>query len=674
MTITAPVIRSFRATLSKKDCIDFGLALDNISHMKKSGLSFEKLYRICWNAVLSNQSREIYDILLKKIECCCNMYTENSEFGSILDNWESFVKILNVFSDVSSYLHKNYIEKQHLEDIKTVGNERFGYYVILPKLNGLLHEFDKLVADFMTSGHSKEVLIKIYKMMTIATVEKTIVFSLFKETLFQRQLKYLDQVRKYSTKDFFEAIKVQYIKIKSNCEIIFPKDYTEELLIGIGSFFIQSHTQLLYDQILFTIHMPENIMSFWEISKDHLELKSALITILQKCFDATLLQYSITNKKRQEMIQYCEFVLAVHDYKTKLVSMATHDPLLDSKTTKCFSSHFQTQELSCEAINILLDETLKGKHPYTLDRCLSLFKMFSDKDYFHMYYSLYLAKRLLDMKSVDLNLEMQCLNAFKTTCGSSFVSKLEIMIQDYSMSLELAREYNSNLIDPRILTLASWPYSLENSFPDHIRYMITDFEIFYKSKHPNRQLHWNVNLGMAVINATFDKEYEFHVSTVQMALLMLFNSNVSITYQFIEATFKLQQLELNRHLLPMCISKCKLLLKEPMTKDCLPSDTFKINKEFKHASYRVKVPILHSNTQHVPIREDRTFQIEAVLIRIMKSRKSCSHSLLVSEVLQQLETIFVPDMSAIKYCIGQLIERDFIKRKMDNSDTYDYIS
>lgn len=59
-------------------------------------------------------------------------------------------------------------------------------------------------------------------------------------------------------------------------------------------------------------------------------------------------------------------------------------------------------------------------------------------------------------------------------------------------------------------------------------------------------------------------------------------------------------------------------------------------------------------------QQDRQYQIDAAVVRIMKMRKTLSHKLLTQELLSQLR--FPLKMTDVKKRIESLIEREYLER------------
>jgi cullin 3 len=58
--------------------------------------------------------------------------------------------------------------------------------------------------------------------------------------------------------------------------------------------------------------------------------------------------------------------------------------------------------------------------------------------------------------------------------------------------------------------------------------------------------------------------------------------------------------------------------------------------------------------------------VEAAIVRIMKTRKTLQHNLLVSELIKQLSSKFQPDPAFLKKRIESLIEREFLERDQED--------
>lgn len=72
------------------------------------------------------------------------------------------------------------------------------------------------------------------------------------------------------------------------------------------------------------------------------------------------------------------------------------------------------------------------------------------------------------------------------------------------------------------------------------------------------------------------------------------------------------------------------------------------------------------------ILQDRQYQIDAAIVRIMKTRKQLSHKLLISEVIAQLK--FPLRAVDLKKRIESLIDREYLAREAGDPNVYNYLA
>ena len=322
-----------------------------------------------------------------------------------------------------------------------------------------------------------------------------------------------------------------------------------------------------------------------------------------------------------------------------------------------------------------------------------------EKDVFEKYYKQHLAKRLLYGKTVSDDAERSLIVKLKTECGYQFTSKLEGMFTDLKTSEDtmkgfLAAEDSSNNISSgspaivvQVLTTGSWPMQPGPAcnLPAELMPACERFRAYYLGTHTGRRLSWQTSIGTADIKATFGRgqKHELNVSTHQMCVLMLFNSTERIGYREMEQATEISAPELRRCLQSLaCVKGKNVVRKEPMSKDVGDDDVFYVNDGFASKHYKVKIGTVAAHKDTEPekqetrqrVEEDRKPQIEAAIVRIMKSRRVLDHNNVVAEVTKQLQSRFLPNPIVIKKRIESLIEREFLERDKADRKLYHYLA
>ncbi|KAL7052093.1 hypothetical protein ACKWTF_004764 [Chironomus riparius] len=338
-----------------------------------------------------------------------------------------------------------------------------------------------------------------------------------------------------------------------------------------------------------------------------------------------------------------------------------------------------------------------------LDKIMVLFRFIHGKDVFEAFYKKDLAKRLLVGKSASVDAEKSMLSKLKQECGGGFTSKLEGMFKDMELSKdiniafrqyiegnanskELAQFYAIGIdMTVNILTMGYWPTYpvMEVNMPPQLVEYQNVFTKFYLAKHSGRKLQWQPTLGHCVLKARFDQgPKDLQVSLFQSLVLLLFNDCNEMSLEEILQATNIEVSfdgELRRTLQSLACGKARVLTKIPKSREVEDKDKFKFNNEFTAKLFRIKINSIQmkeTNEEQKATEErvyqDRQYQIDAAVVRIMKMRKTLSHNLLISELYKQLSFPVKP--ADLKKRIESLIDRDYMERDKDNQNQYNYVA
>jgi cullin-4 len=137
--------------------------------------------------------------------------------------------------------------------------------------------------------------------------------------------------------------------------------------------------------------------------------------------------------------------------------------------------------------------------------------------------------------------------------------------------------------------------------------------------------------------------------------------------------------ELNRTLQSLACAKLRPLRKHPHGRDISPTDTFSLNTSFTHEKYRIKINQVQlketreeNKETHERVQADRNFETQAAIVRIMKSKKTIGHQLLVAEVIEATRKRGVMGVADIKRNIDRLIEKEYMER--EDGGMYAYVA
>jgi len=369
-----------------------------------------------------------------------------------------------------------------------------------------------------------------------------------------------------------------------------------------------------------------------------------------------------------------------------------------------------------------------------LDETMRLFEYLNDKDLYAELFRDYLAKRLLNNKVASLDMEKHIITSLKVAQGPPFTSKIEGMLTDFSLVEASVAKYTEYISERRevfaggdggsgkesggggdqggagveaaelaracearvhVLSGNYWP---THSSIDGLRLAppmlaaTACFERYHAAQQSGKNLLWKHSLGDAEVLASGFKssaksassagssQYTVTVTTLQaVALLFVGGLGVGVTAAALAQEHMNVSLEIVKRVMhSLSCGKYKILTKTgPGEKNKIDvNDVFSPNKDFKNKVARFSVPMASlENTAALKekVKEDRSFVIDAALVRTMKARKHMAHSNLISEVMAQL-TQFKPESSVVKRRIASLIERDYLERSEGDHNVYNYLA
>lgn len=315
---------------------------------------------------------------------------------------------------------------------------------------------------------------------------------------------------------------------------------------------------------------------------------------------------------------------------------------------------------------------------------------------FEAFYKQDLARRLLLGRSPSMDAEKLAVSKLKAECGSQFTSKLEGMFTDIDLSKELMNSFKQSKDDSnaladvcqgidlsvQVLTSGFWPTypMLDLNLPPGVAAAQQIFSKFYLKKHSGRRLAWINSLGTAILRAKFKPgTKELVLSAFQATVLLLFNDSTQLTFQDISSATSIPEKELQRTLQSLACGRERILIKTPKGRDVEKTDSFEINEDYSSRLYRVRVNTIQlretteeNKKTNESVMQDRQYQIDAAIVRIMKTRKTLSHKLLVSEVLGQLR--FPVEAVELKRRVESLLDREYLERDEKDPQIYNYLA
>ncbi|KYQ93604.1 cullin C [Tieghemostelium lacteum] len=700
-------------------------AIREIHRQNSSVLSFEELYRNAYNMVLHKYGEILYNKLKKMVDkhlksVASNVASSVDEYFLVELNksWIDHKTSMLMIRDILMYMDKTFLEKNKVPTVFEMGLHLFRDNIARSSQikDRLLKTLLSMVQKERAGEVIDRILIKNITQMLIdlGVNSKTVYVEDFEKPLLS------------TTSSFYQGESQAFI---TTCSC---PDYMKKVEICLKeelervSHYLDSSSEVKLKEVcerqLITNHMKtliemENSGLISMLKDDKVEDLKRMYNLFNRVSDGLNTMKNVISEyvreigrdivsdeeKAKEEGTYFQSLLDLKDkYDRLLLQAFNNDKQFIHSIHQAFEYFINLNPKSPEFISLFIDEKLKKglkgvsdeEIDVILDKILTLFRFIQEKDVFEKYYKQHLAKRLLLGRSVSDDAERTMIAKLKTECGYQFTSKLEGMFTDMKLSVDTMTGFRNRLqetkktlpidLNVHVLTTGFWPTQNTANciLPREILQCCETFKSYYLSNHNGRLLLWQTNMGTAEIKANFpSKTHELQVSSYQMVILVHFNDSEKLTFKEITDLTGIPQQDLKRNLQALTNPKNKILEKESQTKTIEESDVFSFNQKFKSKLFRVKVMAVVQKETNVEasetrqkVDEDRKHQIEASIVRVMKARKTMEHSNLVSEVMKQLQSRFIPNPIIVKKRIESLIEREYLERSKQDRKIYNYMA
>uniref|UniRef100_A0A671SH97 Cullin 3b n=1 Tax=Sinocyclocheilus anshuiensis TaxID=1608454 RepID=A0A671SH97_9TELE len=707
-------------------------AIQEIQRKNNSGLSFEELYRNAYTMVLHKHGEKLYtglrevvtEHLINKVRDDVLNSLNNNFLQTLNQAWNDHQTAMVMIRDILMYMDRVYVQQNNVENVYNLGLIIFRDQVV--RYGCIRDHLKQTLLDMIARERRGEVVDRgairnACQMLMILGLEGRSVYEEdFEAPFLEMSAEFFQMESQKFLAENSASVYIKKVEARINEEIervihCLDKTTEEPIVKVVERELISKHMKTIVEmENSGLVHMlkngkTEDLACMYKLFN---RVPNGLKTMCE-CMSSYLReQGKALVSEEGEGKNPVDYIQGLLDLKSRfdrfLQESFNNDRLFKQTIAGDFEYFLNLNSRSPEYLSLFIDDKLKkGVKGLTeqevesiLDKAMVLFRFMQEKDVFERYYKQHLARRLLTNKSVSDDSEKNMISKLKTECGCQFTSKLEGMFRDMSISNTTMDEFRQHLTSTGVslggvdLTVCNVQYSFSP-------YIVGEFT------HSGRQLTLQHHMGSADLNATFygpikkedgsdmvggaqvtgsnARKHILQVSTFQMTILMLFNNREKSTFEEIQQETDIPERELVRALQSLACGKPtqRVLTKEPKSKEIESGHVFTVNDQFTSRLHRVKIQTVaakqgESDPERKETRQkvddDRKHEIEAAIVRIMKSRKKMQHNVLVAEVTQQLRARFLPSPVVIKKRIEGLIEREYLARTPEDRKVYTYVA
>lgn len=444
---------------------------------------------------------------------------------------------------------------------------------------------------------------------------------------------------------------------------IFRLFESTDIISTLVQIFIDEYTKSLkaaFEHILPQLNKQEHKKTFpTTYCKAFLDTYNHYLDIINSCFNNIKFNYELEKVSRD--------LLNDNQINKK------EDP---AELTAVFAAVYTNEVIS--DVKIMINEFNETHLP----NIMVLYNTLCSKDVFCKRYKASLMVRLLKgLQNQDSDIAL--INSLKSK-DVSFANTLCVMLNDYNQSFERYGSTSGFItkplpiqLAPFVLTSTFWPLSntdktISMKLPVELQNISEVFCNRFSELNNGKQIIYiheksNVLLSVVINGKTYRITMNHFQAAVMLTLvkkpimtqLQLCNV-LELQMDWIEATLK-------------SLSTARLVDQNAKTKQWRISPKFSSPRPVLNASVLFSRPVV-DDVVDKEIEEDRGYNTQAAIVRIMKTRRVLDHNTLCEEVTKQTSRFYPQNIERIRKHIDKLIngQEKFIER-LDNK-TYKYVT
>uniref|UniRef100_A0AC35TGS0 CULLIN_2 domain-containing protein n=1 Tax=Rhabditophanes sp. KR3021 TaxID=114890 RepID=A0AC35TGS0_9BILA len=335
-----------------------------------------------------------------------------------------------------------------------------------------------------------------------------------------------------------------------------------------------------------------------------------------------------------------------------------------------------------------------------MSNCINLLRYVEGKESFAHHYTFYLAKRLLDAKKANVEVENQILKSLKAEIGDRLTYKWEHMVTDMTLSDDIMTTFHDHLksseisndfgfeFKVKILTAQRWPTHKAAGnigLPSFLLNPRQQFYDFYTKKYAKKKLAFNHDQDSITIRTNFaNGSKELEMGMCHACVLLLFedrdqylaNEISEMTFMSKEDTASSIQSLVAQNILK---KSSKRMANDDGNSTEEDKEYLNFNVEFTSKSNKVVIKKqTHKPNVEKPaisqedIVNDRKFRIECYIVSFLKKEKSLTFQALHTLINEKMK-IPIPT-AEFKEKIESLISKNFCARSTEDMSTYVYVT